>query len=126
MVRVFVVDDHAPMRALVRSLTAELGYEVVGEAANGRRAVAGVADTRPDLVVMDWKMPIMDGLEATTTIRAVQPDVDVIAFTSTDDPDLRDRFLAAGACAHVAKGDVPGLIAALERCGAARRRVERP
>ena len=120
MVRVFVVDDHAPMRSLVRSLVTELGFEVAGEAADGRRAVDRIAEQQPDLVVMDWQMPIMDGLEATGIIRSAHPGIDVIAFTSTDDDELRDRFLAAGACAHGPKGDVDGLLAELERCAAAR------
>ena len=107
------------MRLLVRSLVEELGYEVVGEASDGAQGVERAAAEQPDLVVMDWQMPVMDGVEATEIIKRAQQDVQVIAFTSTSSAELRAQFVAAGACAVVPKDDVPGLVSSLERCGRA-------
>ena len=120
-IRLVVVDDHPHMRLLVRTLAEDVGYEVVGEASDGAKGVDEVAARQPDLVVMDWQMPAMDGVQATATIKRAQPDVQVIAFTSTSSAELQAQFEDAGACAVVAKDDVPGLVSALEHCRAAAR-----
>jgi two-component system chemotaxis response regulator CheY len=114
--RIVVVDDLARARFLVRSVVEELGHEVVAEASNGEEAVGAVADHVPDLVVMDYSMPVMDGLAATRIIKRSHPEVQVIAYTSTDSADIQDGFHAAGACDHVEKGDLDRLIAALQKC----------
>ena len=114
--RVVVVDDVPRARFLVVSVVNELGYEVVAEASDGVKGVAAVKLHKPDVVVMDFHMPLMDGLDATAAIKQHYPEVAVIAFTSTDDPAIREQFLAAGACEHVAKGDLAHLTEALRRC----------
>ena len=114
--RVLVVDDQPRARFLVRAAVGEVGYEVVAEATDGEKALGEVAIHEPDLVVMDYRMPVMDGLEATRTIKERYPTVQVIAHTSVTDAELQQDFLAAGACEHVAKGDVSGLTAALKLC----------
>lgn len=116
--RVLIVDDKHQMRVLVRALVEHMGHEVVGEAITGAHAVKQAADLLPDLVVMDWDMPVMKGLEACALITAEQPDVDVIAFSSAKDPLLRDLFLRSGARELVGKADVAGLIAQIEACAA--------
>ena len=98
------------------SLVEELGHEVVAEAATGGSAIDEVARHEPDLVVMDFHMPLMDGLEATSVIKERHPDVQVIAYTSTDDPAIRQAFLDAGVCDHVEKGDIEHLVKTLEKC----------
>lgn len=98
------------------SVIEELGHEVVGEAPTGAGAVEETARLEPDVVVMDFHMPVMDGLEATTLVRERHPGVQVIAYTSTDDPAIRQAFLAVGACEHVEKGDLEHLIRALKTC----------
>ena len=103
------------------SVVDELGYDVVGEASDGNKGVRQVSEHRPDVVVMDFHMPVMDGLEATRQIKARYPEINVIAYTSTDDPAIQQEFFDAGACDHVEKGDLERLIAALSRCGAAGR-----
>jgi two-component system, chemotaxis family, chemotaxis protein CheY len=115
--RVAVVDDLARARFLVVSVAEELGHEVVAQAPDGAKGVEEVARHSPDVVVMDFSMPVMDGLEATRLISQDHPGVSVIAYTSTDDPDVQEQFLAAGACDHVEKGDLDGLTAALRSCG---------
>ena len=66
--RLVVVDDVEQMRFVVTAMARDLGHEVVGEAADGAEGIAQVAATQPDVVVMDWSMPVMDGLEATVAI----------------------------------------------------------
>ena len=115
-IRVLVADDKAQLRLLVRMLVEHMGLEVVDEAVNGLDLVAKAAELRPDIVVTDWDMPRMKGLEATALIKADRPECQVIAYTSTVDPALERLFLRSGASAFVSKSDVPALIAAVERC----------
>jgi CheY-like chemotaxis protein len=77
----------------------------VGEASDGREGVERTHQLRPDLVVTDWRMPTMDGIEATRRIQATCPTVTVIAFCSTDSADVQRAFLEAGAHAFIDKRD---------------------
>ena len=81
-IRVLVVDDHALFRkGIVSLLSAEAGFEVVGEAANGREAIEKARDLMPDIVLMDLSMPEVDGLEATQRIKTELPHVRVVILT---------------------------------------------
>jgi signal transduction histidine kinase len=102
---VLLVDDHAPIRRSLRQLL-ELrpGYEVVGEGANGREAVAAVDSTRPDVVLMDMNMPVMNGVEATRAIISRHPDVKVLALTAFGDMALVSASIKAGASGYLLKG----------------------
>ncbi len=87
--RVRIADDHTPIRDALRSLLEVRGVEVVGEAGNGREAVALAHIHRPDVVLMDLMMPELGGLQATRLISAGLPEVTVIVLTaSEDDADL--------------------------------------
>ena len=103
--RVLLVDDHAPIRRSLRQLL-ELrpGYEVVGEGANGREAIAAVDTTRPDVVLMDMNMPVMNGVEATRAIISRHPDVKVLALTAFGDMALVSASIKAGASGYLLKG----------------------
>ncbi|HEV2754339.1 MAG TPA: response regulator [Actinomycetota bacterium] len=103
--KVLLVDDHAPIRSSLRQLL-ELrpGYEVVGEGANGREAVEAVAATRPDVVLMDMNMPVMNGVEATKAIIARHPGVKVLALTAFGDMSLVSASIKAGASGYLLKG----------------------
>jgi two-component system, NarL family, response regulator LiaR len=107
-IRVLLVDDHTVVRRGLR-LVFELedDLEIVGEAADGREALAQVAALRPDVVVMDLLMPGMNGVEATRAIRAAFPDVEVVALTSV----LEDRMVVdaveAGASGYLLKETRP-------------------
>lgn len=101
--RLLVVDDHPVVRAgLVAMLGEEPDFEVVGEAANGSEAVVRAAELRPDVVLMDLRMPVMDGAEATARLRA-QSGPPVLVLTTYDtDADIV-RAVEAGAMGYLLK-----------------------
>jgi len=111
MLRVVLIDDVSEVREAVADLIRNAGHEIVGEADDGATGVQETLAHRPDLVIIDWRMPGMDGVEATRQIRASYPSAAIVAFCSTDTPELRDAFATAGANAFVDKRDVRGLIA---------------
>ena len=104
MIRVLVVDDQRLVR---EGLTALLGLvddlELVGVAEDGAQAVDQVADQRPDVVLMDLRMPGMDGVEATRRIRRDHPDVEVVVLTTHADDDSVLAALRAGARGYLTK-----------------------
>ena len=103
MIRVLLVDDQSLLRAGFRMiLGAEPGLEVVGEAGDGQEAVALVAHLRPDVVLMDVRMPTMDGIEATRRITAAH-DVRVVVLTTFDLDEYVYGSLQAGASAFLLK-----------------------
>jgi two-component system, NarL family, invasion response regulator UvrY len=114
MARLFIADDLAAARALARAVAEEAGYEVVGEAADGAAACAAIPQLAPDVVVMDWQMPEMDGLNATRWLTERLPGVAVVAFSAIEGAGIADHFREAGAVAHVGKGDVGELRRVLE------------
>jgi DNA-binding NarL/FixJ family response regulator len=100
-------------RGALAALVAAAGHEVVGQAGHGEAGVQQALALRPDVVITNWLMPVMDGVEATRQIRGLAPGVAVIALTSSGDPTVRDLFLEAGAAACLDKQDISGLRAAL-------------
>lgn len=107
MVSLLIVDDHLVVRAGLRQLLSnEAGFEVVGEAANGVEAVELAVRLQPDLVLMDLRMPQMDGAEATRAIRTQFPTTQVLVLTTYDgDVDII-RAVEAGATGYILK-DAP-------------------
>jgi DNA-binding NarL/FixJ family response regulator len=105
--RLLITDDHDLIRdGLHRMLAREPDLEVVGEAANGREAVELCRRLGPDLVLMDVRMPEMDGLEATRAIKAERPEVSVLVVSTHENPDYLFEALKAGAAGYVLK-DAP-------------------
>lgn len=108
MIRVLLVDDQHLIRAGLRMLCdAQPDLEVVGEAGNGRDAVALAARLVPDVVVMDLRMPGVDGITATSRILADRPAVRVLVLTTFGDDDHLYPALTAGACGFLLKDAPP-------------------
>jgi DNA-binding NarL/FixJ family response regulator len=105
--RILIADDHDLVRdGYQRMMDREPDLEVVGEASNGREAVELCRKLRPDLVLMDVRMPEMDGLEATREIKGELPTTSVLVVTTYDNPDYLFEAVEAGAAGYVLK-DAP-------------------
>jgi DNA-binding NarL/FixJ family response regulator len=104
MIRILLVDDQALFReGLCTLLSVQPGLEVVGEAANGEEAVHLAATLRPDVVLMDLHMPVLDGVAATRRLRESWPDCRVIVLTTFDDDEYVFEGLRAGAVGYLLK-----------------------
>jgi CheY-like chemotaxis protein len=113
MKRIVIVDDDPGMRLVARMFVEDEGCQVIGEAADGLEAVHVVRRLEPDLVLMDFHMPELDGDAATRRILRSRPDIRVIGWTNDDGPAVGERFRAAGAVACAEKGDFETLRALL-------------
>ncbi len=102
-IRIVLADDHAIVRKGMRELLEESGMIVVGEAADGLEAVELALSLHPDLVLMDVRMPVLTGIEATRRIRADAPQVKVLVLTAYDDPPYVFSLLDAGAQGYILK-----------------------
>ncbi|HEY1294777.1 MAG TPA: response regulator transcription factor [Chloroflexota bacterium] len=102
--RIIIADDHLLTRAGLRAVLAEdPEYELIGEAVNGGEAVALSRSLRPDLVLMDVRMPDMDGLEATRVLKQASPTSTVLILSMFDDAELLLEAVKAGAAGYVLK-----------------------
>jgi DNA-binding NarL/FixJ family response regulator len=120
VIRVLVVDDHAMVRAGLRTLLeAADDITVVGEAADGRRAVEAARAEVPDVVLMDLSMPVMDGAEATREVLAAAPGSSVVVLTSFSDRERVARAVEAGAVGYQLKDCDPADLLAAVRAAAA-------
>src|SRR5262245_54870528 len=105
MIRVLLVDDQELVRAGLRGiLLARLGFDIVGECANGSDVVAAVDSLAPDVVLMDVRMPVVDGVQATRELRRRDGSPPVLALTTFDDDEVLAGMLRAGASGFVLKG----------------------
>ena len=111
-IRVMVVDDTDHVRRMLTSMLSLDGFEVVGNAADGPQAIENVEQADPDVVVVDYKMPGMDGLATARGIRAARPDQVMILYTAYIDDKLEKAAAEAGI--SICIGKVEGL-ASLER-----------
>ena len=101
--RLLIADDHALFRGSLRALLEARGIEVVGEAADGKEAVDLALRLRPDVVLMDLGMPVLDGLEATRRLVAANPEIRVVVLTASTDDDSLFEALQAGAQGYLLK-----------------------
>ena len=101
--RLLLVDDHHLLRQGLRRAVEEAGFEVVGEAGDGQEAVRLAAEVRPDLVLMDVTMPVVDGIEATRQIRVCSPQSRVVILTMHGEEDVVREALRAGAVGYLVK-----------------------
>jgi DNA-binding NarL/FixJ family response regulator len=104
MIRVLVVDDHPVLRAgLEAVLRAEPGFVCVGTAGDGHELLAGLRRTRPDVVLLDWRLGGEDGLALCRSLRAEPAPPEVVLYTATAEPGLDEQASDAGAFAVVEK-----------------------
>jgi DNA-binding NarL/FixJ family response regulator len=120
--RIVVCDDQPAYRTIVSTvLGLEPDIEIVGEAADGQQAIDLVTQLRPDLLVLDIAMPVMDGLEALPHIRTASPDTKVVMLTGVANDGVRERALDGGASLFLEKGtdidEVVRAVSALSRGG---------
>ena len=120
VIRVLLVDDDALMRAgLASILSSDAAVDVVGEAADGRDAVERVVALRPDVVLMDIRMPEVDGITATRDVVAASPDTRVVILTTFEDDEYIFGALTAGASGFLLKRTTPeSLIEAIKAVAA--------
>jgi len=111
--RILLADDHAVVRGGIRILVeSEWGWEVCGEAANGREAVSLAEKLQPDVVVLDIGMPELNGLDATRQIKRALPDTEILIFSSHESEQLVRDVFEAGARGYLLKNDAPQHIVA--------------
>ena len=115
MIRVLVVDDHPVLRAgLEAVLRTEPGFVCVGTAGDGHELLAALRHTRPDVVLLDWRLGDEDGVALCRTLRAETAPPEVVLYTASSDEDLIVAAVDAGAHAVVEKGaDIDQLFDAL-------------
>jgi DNA-binding NarL/FixJ family response regulator len=102
--RVLLADDHDRLREALRDLLTETGFEVVGESGDGADAVALARLHEPDIVVIDLRMPVLNGLDATRLIKDARPATQVVVLSAFESPELERQALDAGAFAYLDKG----------------------
>ena len=105
--RVLIADDAPAMRAALRGLLEDHDLPVIGEAADGIQAVAMAAQLQPDVVVMDVRMPGLDGLQATKRITGAHPNIRVVVYSVFDSDETRHAAHHAGAAAFIPKHGPP-------------------
>lgn len=103
--RVLLVDDHGVFRdGLKAVINSQTDMEVIGEAADGEKALTMTRQLHPDVILMDVKMPVMDGTEATRQILAEMPDMKILALSIYANDEFMAGMLHAGALGYILKG----------------------
>jgi DNA-binding NarL/FixJ family response regulator len=102
-IRVVIADDHEVVRHGLRRLLEGSEIVIIGEAANGKEAVEAALAYQPDLVILDVRMPVMDGLTALGRIKLDRPQMPVLIFSTFDNPTYLARAVALGACGYLLK-----------------------
>jgi YesN/AraC family two-component response regulator len=100
---VLVVDDNASMRAALRGIVKGDGHDVIGEAAEGKTALALIRQMKPDVVLLDMMMPVMDGMAVLTEIKESGLDISVLVVSGNQDPELMQQAFSLGAIGYVTK-----------------------
>ena len=120
MIRILIADDHDVVRSGLRHvIEAQPNWQVVAEAGDGKEAVQKALETKPDVAVIDYSLPLINGVEVTRQIRSVHPHTEVLIFTMHDNETLIEELLKAGARGYLVKTDAQRhLIGAIEALAA--------
>ena len=114
--RVLLVDDYVPVRITLRSmLTGYPDLQIVGEACDGKQAIEQVAACQPDIILMDYNMPVMNGIEAARLIKKSWETTVIIGLCTVPDTCITDGFLNAGALAVIHKERIEHLHSTIQR-----------
>ncbi len=103
-VKVLIADDHEVVRSGLISLLSGSDVEIVAEATNGKEAVDLAQETNPDVVLLDIRMPVQDGLSALESLRALMPELPIVMLSTYDNPTYMARAIALGANDYLLKG----------------------
>jgi DNA-binding NarL/FixJ family response regulator len=107
-IKLAIADDYAIFRdGLIVTLTADDNLEVILEADNGVELLKGMETILPDVVIMDFKMPVMDGMEATRQIKLLYPSVKILVISMYEDPKFISHLMDNGADAYLLKNAEP-------------------
>src|SRR3954466_2646865 len=106
-IRILIAEDNALLRGVLRDALAEAGMTVVAEASDGAEAVTLAEQSTPDVVVMDMRMPNVDGIEATEQIAHAPWAMPVVVLSAYDEPQMIEAALAASAASRLKKGVGP-------------------
>lgn len=119
MIRVVIADDHPHVRSAIRHvLELEDDFEVVAEAEDGAQALDVVTRTKPDVVVLDYRMPQLNGIEVAHGVSRFAPETAMVMLTSEDDPQVRAEAARAGVTRYLLKaGSADDLLRALRAAG---------
>jgi len=110
-----IADDHPALTSAVSNYLADNGFEIVGPVPDGRRAVALAAETKPELALVDFRMPRLAGVELVRELRAVSPDTRIAVYTADADENVAREVFEAGAVALILKeAPLADLVRALE------------
>jgi CheY-like chemotaxis protein len=101
-IKILIVDDNAGVRRLIRQVVSDVAEEI-RECSDGDQSLSAYTDFQPDLVLMDVRMPVMDGLTATKQLKKAYPEAKVIIVTDYDDDLVRSAAQEAGACGYALK-----------------------
>lgn len=102
-IRVLLVDDHQLLRQSLHHALEGQGFVIAAEATDGEEALQLAEQTRPDVVLMDVTMPVLDGIEATRRLHGLHPDIPIVILTMHDEPNLVTRAITAGAVGYLVK-----------------------
>jgi DNA-binding NarL/FixJ family response regulator len=102
--RLGVVEDHPRVREGLIDLLEAFGFEVIGSCANGSEAISFCRERMPDAIVMDVRMPVLDGIAATREIKRFRPETRIVLLTAYEDNELREAAIDAGADSFLFKG----------------------
>ena len=114
--RILLVDDYVPVRITMRNmLTRYVDVRIVGEACDGKQAIEQVAVCKPDIILMDYSMPMMNGIEAARLIKKSWVETVIIGLCTVQDTYITDGFLKAGALTVIFKDRIDQLYSTIQR-----------